>query len=153
MSNETSVRCTRCGTMFHPQQVPLLGGICPRCLYDDVDPSVKIPETIGHLKIKGRIGSGGMGEVHLAEHERLGRIVAVKFLSPELANDAEVQKRFEREAKALALLNHPNIIMLHDFGQEKDLMYIVTEHVDSGNLAERLKSGPLRPSEAIKVTR
>jgi serine/threonine protein kinase len=77
-----------------------------------------------------------MGTVHRARHLRLDRIVAVKFLSGPLAAEPEFQKRFEREARALAMLNHPSIVAVHDFGEDDGRAYIVMEYVEGRPLSE-----------------
>jgi len=87
-----------------------------------------------------------MGAVYRGRHVRLGRTVAVKLLPPELAEEPEFQQRFEREARALAMLNHPNIIAVHDFGQQEGESYLIMEFVDGGSLPTRM---PLPPGQAI----
>ena len=76
---------------------------------------------LGGYEITGPLGAGGMGEVYRAVDTKLGREVAIKVLPSELADDAERLERFEREAKALAKLNHPNIVGVHDFGKIDDI--------------------------------
>jgi serine/threonine-protein kinase len=89
-----------------------------------------------------------MGSVFAARHLRLGRSVAVKFLPPELATRPEFRARFEREAHALALLSHPNIVTVHDFGEEDGQGYIVMERVHGRPLSAAL---PMSPREALEV--
>ena len=77
-----------------------------------------VGRTVGHYRIVEQIGAGGMGVVYRAHDERLDRDVAIKVLAEEVATDPDRLARFEREAKAVAMLNHPNILAIHDFGTE-----------------------------------
>ena len=72
-----------------------------------------VGKTLNHYRIVGELGRGGMGEVYLAEDTRLGRKVALKTLPPQTASDPERRARFEREARTVAALNHPNIVTIH----------------------------------------
>src|SRR4030095_11243566 len=97
-----------------------------------------IDQTVGHYKILQKIGAGGMGDVYLAEDATLDRKVALKVLPPELADDPERRARFTREAKAVAALNHPNIVTVHSV-EEADRVYFITmELVKGKTLAEML---------------
>ena len=89
--------------------------------------SVSIPETLGHYRILGLLGRGGMGEVYAAEDTRLHRKIAVKVLPERLAGDPKALARFEREAKAVAALSHLNILAIHDVGSEGGVRFAVTE--------------------------
>src|SRR5688572_31369438 len=109
-------------------------------------------ETLGAYRIASHLGSGGMGDVYLAEDSRLGRRVALKVLLPELARDHSVLKRFEREACAASALNHPSILTIHELGRDGDKTFIVGEFVDGMTLRSRLDDGgalPLR--EVIEI--
>ena len=97
------------------------------------------------------IGQGGMGAVYKAVQKRLDRIVAVKVLPPELAKEAGFTQRFEREAKALARLSHPNLVAVHDFGLSGEWCYLVMEFVDGANLREVMRTGRLTPPEALAI--
>ena len=103
---------------------------------------------LGPYEIAGAIGAGGMGEVYRARDTRLDRIVAVKVLPPRLADNPELRERFEREARAIAALNHPHICVLHDVGRQNDTEFLVMEYLEGETLAERLKRGPL-PLEQV----
>ena len=109
--------------------------------------------TLGSYKILSAIGAGGMGEVYRAQHVRLGREVAVKVLPESMADTPERRSRFEREARVLASLNHPNIATLHGLEDCGDKTLLEMELVPGENLAERLKRGPLTPEEAIPIFR
>ena len=85
-----------------------------------------IGRTLGHYRIVEKIGEGGMGEVYRANDERLDRDVAIKVLHEAVAQDADRLARFEREAKAVAKLDHPNILAIHDFGTKEGVTYSVT---------------------------
>lgn len=100
-------------------------------------------DRLGPYEILAPLGSGGMGEVWRAHDPRLGREVAVKVLPPRLADDPDALARFEREARAVAGLSHPNILSLHDFGREEDTVYAVTELLDGETLGQRLEAGPV----------
>jgi serine/threonine-protein kinase len=102
----------------------------------------------GTLELGEEIGQGGMGSVFKAKHLRLGRQVAVKFLPAELASKSEFRVRFEREAHALALLSHPNIVTIYDYGEEAGQGFIVMELVEGQSLDKML---PLAPERAIDV--
>src|SRR5918994_7716774 len=107
--------------------------------------------TLGSYKILSAIGAGGMGEVYRAQHVRLGREVAVKVLPESMADTPERRSRFEREARVLASLNHPNIATLHGLEDCGDKTLLEMELVPGENLAERLKRGSMPAEEAIHV--
>ena len=86
-----------------------------------------IGRTLGHYRITAKIGEGGMGEVYRAQDERLDRDVAIKLLPEEVARTWDRLDRFERGAKAVARLDHPNILAIHDFGSDEDVTYSITE--------------------------
>jgi eukaryotic-like serine/threonine-protein kinase len=84
-------------------------------------------DTLGHYALIAPLGAGGMGEVYRARDSRLERDVAIKVLPARLAHDRNARIRFEREAKAVAALNHPNILAIHDFGDHEGIVFAVTE--------------------------
>jgi serine/threonine protein kinase len=106
---------------------------------------------LGSYEVIAQIGAGGMGEVYRARDMKLGRDVAIKVLPEAFANDAERLSRFQREAKMLAALNHPNIATIHGFEQFGDTSYLVMELVPGQTLAERVSAGALKLEEALKV--
>ena len=110
-----------------------------------------IGPTLGHYRIVEKIGEGGMGEVYRAHDERLDRDVAVKVLPEEVADDKERLARFEREAKLLASLNHPNIATLHGLEEDGGRRFLVMELVEGESLASRISRGPLLIDDALMV--
>jgi len=105
---------------------------------------------LGPYEILSPLGSGGMGEVYRARDARLERDVAVKVLPARLARDAEARSRFEREARAVAALSHPNILAIHDFGLEEGIAYAVTELLEGETLRERLARGRVPVERAVE---
>jgi eukaryotic-like serine/threonine-protein kinase len=93
---------------------------------------------LGHYEILGALGAGGMGEVYRARDTRLDRTVAIKVLGSAVADDPALRDRFDREAHAIAALNHPNICTLHDVGHEGGIDFLVMEHLEGETLAARL---------------
>ena len=108
-----------------------------------------IGKSLGSYEITGQLGKGGMGEVHRARDKRLDRDVAIKVLPPELTSDADRLARFEREAKVLASLNHPNIAAVYSFESVEGASFLVMELVEGEDLSERLKRGPIPVDEAL----
>src|SRR5215813_7387498 len=106
---------------------------------------------LGAFEIIAPLGAGGMGEVYRARDSRLGRDVAIKVLPEHLSNDPEFRARFEREAKTISALNHPNICVLHDLGREGAIDYLVMELIDGETLASRLERGALPVAETLRV--
>jgi len=109
-------------------------------------------EIAGRFRIDTRIGAGGMGEVYRARDARLGRDVAIKVLPAELASNPGRVRRFEREARAAAALNHPNILALHDVGDHGGTPYLVTELLEGETLRERIARGPLAVKDAVRIS-
>jgi TolB-like protein len=111
----------------------------------------EIGQTISHYRITGRLGQGGMGEVFLADDISLHRKVALKFLPPEMQQDATAHKRFLREAHSAAALDHPYICSIHEVGEAGGQIFIVMEYVDGQSVKDRLESGPLPPADALPI--
>jgi eukaryotic-like serine/threonine-protein kinase len=112
--------------------------------------SLAVGQSIGPYRIVGRLGAGGMGEVLRARDTRLERDVALKVLPERVATDRDALGRFEREAKAIAALSHPNILAIHDFGTDRDTAYAVMELLEGESLRERLAQGALPPAKALE---
>ena len=112
-----------------------------------------IDQTLSHYRIIEKIGQGGMGEVYRAEDTNLDREVAIKVLPERFSQDPERLARFEREAKLLASLNHPNIAAIYGFEHSGEIHFLVLELVEGDTLAERVAKGPLPVEEALEVCR
>ena len=108
---------------------------------------------LGPYEILAPLGAGGMGEVYRARDTRLDRTVAIKILPPHLANDPIRKQRFEREAKSISGLNHPNICTLHDVGSQDGIDYLVMECVEGESLSQRLEKGALPVEQVLKIGR
>ena len=107
----------------------------------------------GRFRIVNFIAAGGMGEVYKAQDLLLDRIVALKFLPKELAEDRESLERFLREAKAASALNHPNICTVYDFGDDGGRAFIAMEYLEGESLSARIQRGPLSTTEALKIAK
>ncbi len=105
--------------------------------------SVRLGQTLGHYTISSKLGEGGMGIVYRAHDERLDREVAIKVLPEDVAQDRERLARFDREARAVAMLDHPNILSIHDYGSHQGVTYAVTELLEGQTLRERIPENGL----------
>src|SRR5438876_8488104 len=121
----------------------------PRQAGSNDDLGSLIGRSLGQFRIDERIGAGGMATVFKAYQTNLDRYVAVKVLPAFHARDPIFVKRFVQEARSVAKLAHPNIVQIHDFGDQNGITYIVMEYVDSGTLKERLRERPVSVSEAV----
>ena len=146
--------CKACG-----KAVPQGSRFCPYCgakLEPDVETGkTLIGQTIaGKYAIEARLGSGAMGNIYKGVHLDLGKPVVIKVLHPHLIADETQVKRFKREAKAASLLNHPNVVMIHDFGYTSSgLAYIVMEYIEGDDLRKILFSeGRLAPLRVIRIS-
>ncbi len=117
-------------------------------------PTLAAGQVIGPCQIERFLGAGGMGEVYLARHLRLEGAVALKILPPRLFHPSRAQ-RFLKEARIAWRIRHPNVITIHDVGHERDLYYLVMEHVDGRNLEQlvEVQGGPLPWRHALRITR
>src|SRR6266849_6292575 len=102
---------------------------------------------LGPYEIQSPLGAGGMGEVYRAKDTRLDRSVAVKILPSHLSDNPDAKQRFDREARAVSSLNHPNICTLHDIGHQDGVDYLVMECLEGETLADRLAKGSLPPEQ------
>src|SRR5947209_13619190 len=110
--------------------------------------------TIGKYKVLEKLGAGGMGSVYLCEHKLMRRRVAVKVLPTAKAEDASSLERFYREARAVAALDHPNIVRAYDIDQDDKLHFLVMDHVDGSSLQEIVKkTGPMDVLRAAHYVR
>ncbi|MES2505953.1 MAG: serine/threonine-protein kinase [Verrucomicrobiota bacterium] len=163
--NTPSSSCPACGLEL-PDNAPQ--GLCPRCLMAgalDTSPPAgatggqeitgEIRAAFPQLEILEWLGAGGMGRVFKARQPSLDRLVALKILPPEQSRDPEWAERFTREARALARLNHPHIVQVHDFGSVKigsqEQPYLLMEYVDGVNLRQAMQSGSLTAREALSI--
>ncbi|HEV8658016.1 MAG TPA: protein kinase [Thermoanaerobaculia bacterium] len=110
-----------------------------------------IGRTLSHYRVKSKLGSGGMGVVYEAEDTTLGRNVALKFLSPEMAQDAMLLERFQREARAASALNHPAICTVYAIDQFEGQHFIAMELLEGETLAERIRRGPFDVARLLDV--
>jgi serine/threonine protein kinase/tetratricopeptide (TPR) repeat protein len=110
-----------------------------------------ITETISHYRILKKLGAGGMGEVYLAEDERLGRQVALKFLPASYQYDPDRRARFLKEARAASALHSPNIAALYDLGEHDGAMFIVMEYIEGEPLSRHIERGPIEVRNSISI--
>lgn len=116
-----------------------------------VPPLEEIAAEFPQYEILELIGRGGMGAVYKVRQKALERFVALKILPPGIGQSPDFSERFAREAKALAKLNHPGIVTLHEFGQQDGLCFILMEFVDGVNLAQLMRTGRISPREALAI--
>jgi serine/threonine protein kinase len=107
-------------------------------------------QRLGPYEILAPIGAGGMGEVYRARDTRLKRTVAIKILPAHLSDKPAAKERFEREARAISSLNHPNICHLYDVGSQDGTGYLVMEYLEGETLADRLRKGPLPLEQVLR---
>jgi serine/threonine protein kinase len=165
-----AVKCSQCGATLTSNAPE---GLCPRCLLAlNLGPETEMPgdspgstrtpvaeppsldeiaARFPQLEILRCLGRGGMGVVYQARQTQLNRLVALKILAPEKERDAQFAGRFVREAQALARLNHPNIVGVHDFGETGGLYYLLMEYVDGVSLRHLLHSHRIKPEEALAI--
>jgi serine/threonine protein kinase len=159
--------CPQCGTTLSADAPE---GLCPRCLLqrgaETDDPNVSTPEIrsgfvppdpselakhFPGLEVLELLGRGGMGVVYKARQSKLNRLVALKILPPDSGRDPAFAERFSREAQALARLNHPNIVAIHEFGETNGYYYFLMEYVDGMNLRQLGRAKRLKVEEALGI--
>jgi serine/threonine protein kinase/Tol biopolymer transport system component len=112
---------------------------------------LRASQVLGSYRILSTLGRGGMGEVYLAEDNRLGRKVALKLLPSSFTNDPDRLARFEREARAASALNHPNILTIYEVGSFENRRFIAAEYVEGETLRQRESRAPLRIDEVLEL--
>jgi serine/threonine protein kinase len=164
---DTKQVCKACGALL-PADAPQ--GLCPNCLLKvamgseagnpaasverkSAPPPEEIAKRFPQFEILTLLGQGGMGAVYKARQPALDRFVALKVLPPQSAADAGFAERFNREARALAKLSHPNIVAVYEFGQTDGLHYLVMEYVDGLNLRQLKQTGNSRRARRCKSFR
>jgi serine/threonine protein kinase len=163
MTNSNHSNCPKCHAPI-PDEAP--GGLCPKCALESAatiatsttgggkTPPPAIADIAPHfpdLEILELLGAGGMGAVYKARQPQLDRFVALKILSHHLASDPAFVERFNREARVLGRLNHPNIVGIHDFGTAGPYCYLLMEYVDGVNLRQAMRAGRFTPTEALAM--
>src|SRR5262249_35631653 len=113
--------------------------------------AIRAGTILGSYEVLQQIGAGGMGEVYKASDRRLGRQVALKVLSSRFTAQDELRGRFEREAQAIAGLNHPNICTLYDVGQQDGTDFLVMELLEGETMPARLERGPIPLEDALRI--
>lgn len=163
------MKCDTCGAEFLSSD-DLVGPLCGACLLRNaLDSEPPTPGTHSAPKSRGNpemaelqksfpdfellslLGEGGMGSVYMARQLSLDRIVAIKFLHSNLEGDPEFKERFQREAKAMARLSHPNIVNIYDFGSRNDIYFFIMEYIDGCDLHRLMKSGEVDESLAYSI--
>jgi predicted Ser/Thr protein kinase len=160
----TQLKCPQCGTAL---PAGALEGLCPACLLKqgatsdsatqggpapfEALPVPEVAKLFPQLEIKELIGKGGMGAIYKARQPALDRLVALKILPPHRPGGPDFAERFNREARALARLSHPNIVAVHEFGQVNGLHYFLMEFVDGVNLRQLERAEHLSPREALQI--
>jgi eukaryotic-like serine/threonine-protein kinase len=119
-------------------------------LLNDEAPESMAGKQLGHYQLLSLVGAGGMGEVYAARDTRLGRKVAVKLLPSSVSRDADLLRRFEQEARAIGMLNHPNVLTMHDIGTYNGAPYIVSELLEGETLREQIKDSRVTTRKAIE---
>jgi len=110
-----------------------------------------VGRTVSHYRVIEKLGAGGMGVVYRAEDTRLGRQVALKFLTPEMSKDRHAVERFQREARASSALNHPNICAIHDIGEHEGQHFLVMELLEGETLRQRLEQSRMAADQLLEV--
>lgn len=162
MNTQSETTCSDCGETYQPGLASDLGSGCPHCLVrllargsegsltNKAAPALEAGDTLGGVEILAPQAQGGMGMVYKGRQSRLNRVVAIKVIDAELAGFREFNQRFEREARTLATLNHPNVVQVFDYGYADGLCYLVMEWVEGTSLREILTTGYLSTDDALR---
>lgn len=158
------LRCPNCKSTLPARG---LEGLCPKCLFaslgsDTLEDAVtserrpvptldELAPYFPQLEILHCLGRGGMGVVYKARQKSLNRLVALKLLAPERVDDPSFAERFSQEAQALAKLNHPNIVTIHDFGQAGGYFFLLMEFVNGVNLRQAMQTKRFSPEQALSI--
>ena len=163
MNNQPESHCPKCGAPI-PEDAPQM--LCPKCVFSGMsatplarphrsnNPPPSVAEVAAHfpdLEVLELIGAGGMGAVYKARQPKLDRLVALKILSHDLAEDPAFEERFNREARVLARLNHPNIVTVFDFGSNGPFCFLLMEYVEGVNLRQAMRAGSFTPAESLAL--
>ena len=166
MSNNTESTCPKCGAPI-PEDAPQ--ALCPKCVLGGISPAPtaaaatvsnsrtpppsieEVAEHFPELEIVEMVGAGGMGAVFKARQPKLDRHVALKILAHDLSEDPSFVERFNREARVLARLNHPNIVTVFDFGSAGPYCFLLMEFVDGVNLRQAMAAGGFSATESLAL--
>ncbi len=153
VTDTTDKLCPTCGTRYPPAE-----RFCPRdgtALKAESGTAVVGSVIADRYHVISKLGEGGMGQVYLAEHVKMGRKSAVKLMNPGLDGDADAISRFNREAANASRINHPNVAGIYDFGETSDgLIFLAMEFIEGESLTSLVtRSGPLAPVRAADITR
>ena len=159
---ENTKKCPQCSASLPPDAPE---GLCPACLLQNgfhTEPAVaadpedatitpEIERLFPELELLECLGQGGMGVVYKARQKQLDRMVALKVMRANGAKDPAFAERFTREARALAKLDHPNIVSVYDFGQTEGRFFLIMEYVDGANLRQAIRTRSIKPDEALEI--
>lgn len=151
MNSDNELKCDICGTILTDKKD--LQGLCPRCLLVmALGAKSAQRRKIGNYDIIGEIGRGGMGIVYKAYQVSLNRIVALKILPEQISGNNDLIVRFKREAKAAAQINHPNVVTIHEIGNDADIHYIAMEYIKGQTIDEFIKEkGQVEIKTALNI--
>jgi serine/threonine protein kinase/Tfp pilus assembly protein PilF len=144
---DDTLYCSKCGASLRSAE----GASVTKTLITPRESLQKGSTVAGRYQILEELGRGGMGVVYKAQDTKLKRIVALKFLPPELTHVSEIKERFMREAQAAAALDHPNICTVYEFDEAEEKTFISMAYIEGQSLKKKIESGPLELDEAIRI--